>query len=61
MRLDKEGKVNVIEVNPNPDISPGTGAARQADAAGMTYAEFMDTIIQLAFERDLWVQPASAL
>ena len=61
MRWDKEGKVNVIEVNPNPDISPGTGAARQADAAGMTYAEFMDTIIQLAFERDLWVQPVSAL
>jgi hypothetical protein len=27
----------------------------------MTYAEFMDTIIQLAFERDLWVQPVSAL
>lgn len=61
MRLGADGKVNVIEVNPNPDISPGTGAARQADAAGMTYAEFMDSIIQLAFERDLWVQPASAL
>jgi D-alanine-D-alanine ligase len=61
MRLDKEGKVNVIEVNPNPDISPGTGAARQADAAGMTYAEFMDKIIQFAFERDLWAQPASTL
>ncbi len=61
MRLDKDSKVNVIEVNPNPDISPGTGAARQADAAGMTYAEFIDKIMQLAFERDLWVQPASAL
>ena len=61
MRLDKDGKVNVIEVNPNPDISPGTGAARQADAAGMTYTEFMDKIIQFAFERDLWAQPASVL
>ena len=61
MRLDKDGKVNVIEVNPNPDISPGTGAARQADAAGMTYAEFMDKIIQFAYERDLWPQPASVL
>ena len=59
MRLDKEGKVNVIEVNPNPDISPGTGAARQADAAGMTYARFMDKIINFAFERFPWVQPAS--
>lgn len=61
IRMDKNGKVNVIEVNPNPDISPGTGAARQADAAGMTYAEFIDKIIQFALERDLWVQPASAL
>jgi len=59
MRLDKEGKVNVIEVNPNPDISPGTGAARQADAAGMTYAQFMDKIINFAFERFPWIQPAS--
>ena len=61
MRLDKDGKVNVIEVNPNPDISPGTGAARQADAAGMTYAEFMGTIINYALERDLWAQPASVI
>jgi D-alanine-D-alanine ligase len=61
MRLDKDGKVNVIEVNPNPDISPGTGAARQADAAGMTYAAFMDKIIQFAFERDLWPQLVSVL
>ncbi|MDD5288534.1 MAG: ATP-grasp domain-containing protein [Dehalococcoidales bacterium] len=60
MRLDKNGEVNVIEVNPNPDISPGTGAARQANAAGMTYAEFIDKIIQFALERDLWVQPTSA-
>jgi D-alanine-D-alanine ligase len=59
MRLGKDGRVNVIEVNPNPDISPGTGASRQADAAGMTYARFMDKIINFAFERFLWVQPAS--
>ncbi len=51
MRLDKEGELNVIEVNPNPDISPGTGAARQAAAAGMTYTQFIETIVQLAFDR----------
>jgi D-alanine-D-alanine ligase len=60
MRMDRNGKVNVIEVNPNPDISPGTGAARQADAAGMTYAEFIDKIICLAMGRNIWAQPASA-
>ena len=48
MRMDHEGQVNVIEVNPNPDISPGSGAVRQAEAAGMTYTQFIEKIIQLA-------------
>jgi len=48
MRMDREGQVNVIEVNPNPDISPGSGAVRQAEAAGMTYTQFIEKIIQLA-------------
>jgi D-alanine-D-alanine ligase len=50
MRLDDEGQLNVIEVNPNPDISPGTGAARQAEAAGMTYTQFIERIVQLALD-----------
>ena len=48
MRMNREGQVNVIEVNPNPDISPGSGAVRQAEAAGMTYAQFIEKIVQLA-------------
>jgi D-alanine-D-alanine ligase len=48
LRMDHEGQLNVIEVNPNPDISPGTGAARQAEAAGMTYTQFIEKIVQLA-------------
>jgi D-alanine-D-alanine ligase len=51
MRMDEAGKLNVIELNPNPDISPGTGAARQAEAAGMSYAQFVDLIIKLALEK----------
>ena len=51
MRLDEDGELNVIEVNPNPDISPGTGAARQAEAAGMTYTQFIERIVQLALDR----------
>ena len=52
MRMDEAGKLNIIEVNPNPDISPGTGAARQSRAAGMSYAEFIGQIMNLALERD---------
>jgi D-alanine-D-alanine ligase len=53
MRMDKEGQINVIEVNPNPDISPDSGAVRQAEAAGMTYTKFIEKIVQLSLEKDL--------
>ncbi len=52
MRLDAAGKLMVLEVNPNPDISPDTGAARQAKAAGMTYNQFIERIVLLALETD---------
>ncbi len=52
MRLDARGAVNVLEVNPNPDISPTAGAARQAEAASMTYSQFVDRILKLAFLRN---------
>jgi D-alanine-D-alanine ligase len=50
MRMDAEGMNNVLEVNPNPDISPGYGAARQAKAAGMTYNQFVEKIVLLALQ-----------
>jgi len=51
MRRDGAGQLNVIEVNPNPDISPGAGATRQAQAAGMTYPQFIDKIAEIALEK----------
>jgi D-alanine-D-alanine ligase len=50
MRLDAEGIPNVLEVNPNPDISPGYGAARQAKAAGLTFNQFIEKIVLFALE-----------
>ena len=50
MRMDQEEQLNVIEVNPNPDISTGSGAVRQAEAAGMTYTKFVERILQLALD-----------
>ena len=50
MRLDGAGRVKVLEINPNPDVSPDTGAARQAKAAGMTYRQFIEQIVALALE-----------
>jgi len=51
MRLDETGRLNVIEVNPNPDISPGSGAVRQAQAAGMAYPQFIKRIVEIALEK----------
>jgi D-alanine-D-alanine ligase len=51
MRMDETGVINVIEVNPNPDISPDAGAVRQAAAAGMKYSQFIDEIIRLALDK----------
>ncbi len=48
MRMDEAGVLNIMEINPNPDISPETGAARQSAAAGMKYAEFIHKIINMA-------------
>ena len=52
MRLDEMGQLNVIEVNPNPDISPGSGSVRQAEAAGMSYPQFIEKIVKLALEKE---------
>lgn len=52
MRMDSEGEVNIIELNPNPDISPGSGAVRQAAAAGMSYRQFVEKIVELALGKE---------
>ncbi len=52
MRLAKDGELNVIELNPNPDISPGSGAVLQAEAAGMSYTQFIEKITELAREKN---------
>lgn len=53
MRMGEGKRLNVIEVNPNPDISPDlSGAVRQAEAAGMSYTQFIERIVQMALEGD---------
>lgn len=51
MRLDSNGDIQVLEVNPNPDITPGSGAARQAAAASMTYPQFIEKLVLMALHK----------
>jgi D-alanine-D-alanine ligase len=49
-RQDAQGNMQVIDVNPNPDISPDAGAAYQAKASGLSYNKFIERIISIALE-----------
>ena len=50
-RMDGGGRIFVLEGNPNPDISPGSGYRRALDAVGMSYAQFIATLLDNAAGR----------
>jgi len=52
MRLSKDNKLYVLEVNPNPDITEGAGFMRSAEHAGMTYGQALKRIVKYALSRN---------
>ncbi|MEP0862675.1 MAG: ATP-grasp domain-containing protein [Ignavibacterium sp.] len=51
MRLSKDNKLYVLEVNPNPDLTEDAGFMRSAKAAGYSYVKTLKKIIELAYKR----------
>jgi D-alanine-D-alanine ligase len=47
LRLDAEGRVYVLEANPNPQIAYGEDFAESAEHAGITYGELLQRILNL--------------
>ncbi len=51
IRMGEDGIPKILEVNPNPDISPDAGFARSAMAGGISYSMLIFDIVKLAFDR----------
>ena len=50
-RMDGAGRLFVLEGNPNPDITPGSGYRRALDAVGISYPQFITTLLDKAAGR----------
>jgi D-alanine-D-alanine ligase len=50
LRQDRWGNFKVLEINPNPDIAPVSGAVLQAKNGGMSYTQFIKKIINYALK-----------
>ena len=47
LRLDGQGKVYVLEANPNPQLAYGEDFAESADRAGISYPDLLQQIVNL--------------
>ena len=52
MRLDDQGRVNILEINPNPDVTPTVVWDARLTSLGLNYPQFFDRIVQLALDRE---------
>ncbi|HKI77936.1 MAG TPA: ATP-grasp domain-containing protein [Ignavibacteriaceae bacterium] len=53
MRLTKDNKVYVLEVNPNPDLTEGVSFMDSSEQYGLTFGETLAKIVEFALSRDL--------
>ncbi len=51
LRLGTDGRLVVLEANPNPDIAYGDEVAEAAERAGLSYEQLIERIIELALRR----------
>ena len=47
LRMDEDGRIYVLEANPNPNMAYGEDFSESAEAAGISYERLLDRIIAL--------------
>ena len=47
MRLTQDGRIYVLEANPNPNLSYGEDFAESAETSGLTYENLLQKILNL--------------
>lgn len=52
MRVNSDGRPFVLEINANPDISLTSGATHQAESIGLSYPQFIQKILLMAFDEE---------
>nr|AIA16754.1 D-alanine--D-alanine ligase [uncultured bacterium] len=50
--VTKEGKIYFLEINTIPGMTPNSLVPKSAKAAGMSYSQFLDKLIQLALNKE---------
>ena len=52
LRLDRQGRVFVLEANPNPNLSYGEDFAESAEKAKISYEDLLERIMKLGLKWD---------
>jgi D-alanine-D-alanine ligase len=51
LRQSRTGQVWIVDINPNPDIGRGSGLRLALQAAGVTFSEFVNSLIMAALNQ----------